>query len=498
LELIVSPIAGANPCGENINYDASFDALKSEISKVGNIDYDLVETNAKTILKDKSKDLRVFAFLSYAYLRNDDWESLADIFEGLLKLSDKFDALFPERPTARVNALKWLAEPRYTETLAEKKPGEGDYDHLKRLLESLDKLKPIVDKAFPEGSPFPAQLHKSAQNWEKTCKPKPKEAVSVGPAAGANAVPLDTPKDAQAATRKAAQILIDQEPTKPLGYRLLRSVRWDIIEKALPATEGKTQLQAPVEQARTAFLGMVAQKDWKTILPKTETMFASGVNHVWLDLQRISAGAAKELSEPYKAVRDAILFETAIFIKRVPEMLTLAYADGFPFCDQATKDWIAKEVNPVLSAGGASISVSSIGGDDEDPLVVERRKVDALVSANQLEQAIELLQEGMSRSTSERDNFIRSMQMGNLLVKMKQADIAVSLLESLNEKVEEYHLDKWDPALTMDAWATLFSAYKVAKAGKPPAILQSLTDKQNVILSRISRINPKKAFLLNK
>jgi type VI secretion system protein VasJ len=482
--------------GANINYDSDFDALKAEFGKIGNIDLALVEDAAVRLLKDKSKDIRVLSFLAYALLRNDSWEKLADLFDGFTQLAAKdFDAMQPDRPRAKELGLKWLSEDRFIGALADKKPAEADYAHINRLLESLNKLKPLLALKFPEVAVFPGELHKNTVAWEKTCKPKPVAPAPAGGAAPA-AEAMETPKQAQALARKGALFLIEKEPQKPMGYRLMRSLRWDLIEKAPPTEGGKTQLPGPNAQQRTFFQGVLGQQDWKTALDKAEAAFAAASNHVWLDLQRIIALAAEKLGEPYAAVRSAILVETACFIKRVPEIIGLNFADGLPFCEEATKQWLSTEVKAVLAAQGSAEAAAAVSADD--PLAKEQQKINELVACGQIEEAIDLVQRGIRTAHSERESFRRSIIVGTLLLKAKQPDIAVSMLEMLDQKITTYKVDQWEPDLAVEAWSVLIQAYKVAKAGKAANILLSLQEKQNTILTKVSYIDPKKALSLNK
>lgn len=485
--------------GANINYDADFEALKTELGKIGNLDLALIESAATRVLKEKAKDIRVLAFLSYALLRNDSWEELADLFDGLTQLAAKdLDAMQPDRPRAKELGLKWFSEERFTTALIGKKPAEADYSHINRLLETLNKLKPLLEQKFPGVTVFPAELHKNAIAWEKTCKPKPVAAAPAGGAAGAGqAEVMETPKQAQALTRKGALFLIEKEPQKPMGYRLMRSLRWDLIEKAPPAEGGKTALPGPNPQQRTFFQGVLAQQDWKSALEKAEATFATASNHVWLDLQRIAAMAAEKLGEPYAAVRSMVLFETAWFIKRVPDIIGLNFADGTPFCEEATKQWLSTQVKAVLGAGSSGAE-SEASAPADDPLSRDMQKVNELVSSGQFEEAIDLVQRGIRSARSERESFRRSILVGSLLLKVKQPDMAVSMLEMLDQKITAYSVDKWEPDMAVEAWSVLVQAYKVAKAGKAANILLSLQERQNTILTKVSYIDPKKALLLNK
>jgi type VI secretion system protein VasJ len=514
LSSIISPIAEDNPFGENINYDPDFDALKSEMGKLGNIDYELVEEKSHTLLKEKSKDVRVLSFLSFVYLRNESWEFFSDIFDGLTQLAEKdYDGLFPDRPRAKQMAFKWLSEQRFVDVLATKKPTESVYEHTQRLVESLTKLKTILEEKFPEGSPFPAGLLSAAQKWEKATKPKPKPepAAAAQPAApgapaaagtaapsaapAAQAAPMETPKDAQTEGRKVALFLIENEPEKPMGYRLLRSLRWDLVEKAPPAEGGKTRLEPPPAERKTFLQNLIGKEEWQQALITAEKAFSSGPTHYWLDLQRISASACTNLGKSYDAIHEAICLETALFLKRVPEIQELSFSDGSPFCDEATKDWIGSDVSAVLSSSKGAVSQGKSAKDD--PLSEEKKEINALVSKGKTEEAIEILQEKIHESGSERINFKRSLLLCNLLFSVKHAHVALAILESLHEKIDKYNLDKWEPDLAIETWSLQARAYKIVGSSKSQNMQVALQEKQNSILSRLSVLDPKSALKLN-
>ncbi len=514
--LITTPLSGDNPFGENINYDPDFEKVKNEIGKLSNTDWETIETYSKTILKEKSKDIRVLAFLSLVYLRDENWDAFTDIFDALAHLAEEnYDNLFPDRPRARQLAMKWFSEQRFNDAIAEKKPSESDYDQIVRLIEALDKLKKVLEEKFPEGSPFPSRLLSEAQKWERSNKPKPAQAAptsqphteakidqpgasaSASTAGGTDAAvgagdPMDTPKQALVTAKKVAQFLIEQEPHKPLGYRMLRASRWDILEKAPPAEAGKTQLADPSAEQKSAIQNIISKSDWKAVLSATEKMFQTAANHFWLDLQRISANAAKNLGDTFKSVHEAICIETALLLSRIPELVDLAFSDGTAFCDPATKDWINDEALPKLASGEGSSKTAA-----SEKIEKERAQMNDLIAAGKIEQALDMLQKSISNSGIPRDNFQRTLFISKLLFTGKRPDIAISVLESLNETIERYHLDEWDPSLAVEAWTLLAQACKAAQAGKPQPTQQLLNEKQALAIGRISRIDPKSAFKIS-
>jgi type VI secretion system protein VasJ len=505
LLLITAPIPGDNPMGQNINYDSDFDVIKAEIGKLGEIDCDAIEKAALTILKEKSKDIRVMAFFSFVLLRNERWEELADVFDGFAKLAaQNFDIMFPDRERAKEQGIKWLNETRFADMVASRAPSGKDYPNVVRLRDSLAGIKPVLEQKFPQTMAFPAVLFSAVQKWEVSTKPKPQQQQTTassagGPAtSGQTAETVETPAQAQANGRKTALFLIEKEPVKPMGYRLLRALRWDILEKVPPAESGKTQVQGPSNEQRAFFQGVTSKNDWQNALLGCQKAFASGGNHLWIDLQRISVISCKNLGNTFDTVKGAILYETALFIKRLPGVQNLNFNDNTPFCDAATKDWIEKEVQPFLSmSGGISGQTPNKSEKDGFSIESESAKVKDLVGLGKIEQALDFLHSQIQESRSERDNFRRSILLGHLLVTNKRPDIALAILESLDDKISKYNLEKWDPALAVEAWLLLYEAYKVAKVAKPQNTQIVISEKQNTILQKISRADPKSAFRIS-
>jgi type VI secretion system protein VasJ len=309
---------------------------------------------------------------------------------------------------------------------------------------------------------------------------------------------METPAQAQTAGKKIALFLIDKEPLKPMGYRLLRSLRWDILEKVPPSENNKTQIPGPSNEQRAFFQGLTSKNDWQKALLACQNAFSSGGNHLWLDLQRISVLSCKNSGDTYNGVRDAILIETAILLKRIPEIANLSYSDNTPFCDAATKDWIASEITQVLNSSESSAPKTTAPGmKDGVSIEDEARQVNAFVSDGKIEKALDFLHKQIRESSSERDNFRRSIILGQMLVSNKRPDIALAILESLDEKISRYNLEMWDPSLAVEAWILLHEAYKVSRASKPQNLQIAILEKQNIILQKISRTDPKSAFRIS-
>jgi type VI secretion system protein VasJ len=152
-------------------------------------------------------------------------------------------------------------------------------------------------------------------------------------------------------------------------------------------------------------------------------------------------------------------------------------------------------VLPVLSDGTNSRAAANATPDvPQDAFTTQRLEVLALASAGKLPEALAALRDAMRASSSVRENFRRSILMGSLLLKGKQPLVAIPVLESLNETIEEYHLERWDPDLALEALVELLQAYRQARQAAPQQT--QLAEKQQALLGRISRIDPSRAFEL--
>src|SRR4051794_36158531 len=127
IETARRPIAGDDPCGPNLEYDAKFAELErastgkpeqqigSTIVKAEDPDWVVVQREALALL-ERTKDLRVAVHLTKALLRTGAWEGFADgldLLSGLLEnswegLHPRLDPDDDNDPTARINILAGL------------------------------------------------------------------------------------------------------------------------------------------------------------------------------------------------------------------------------------------------------------------------------------------------------------------------------------------------------------------------------------------------------
>lgn len=87
---------------------------------------------------------------------------------------------------------------------------------------------------------------------------------------------------------------------------------------------------------------MLLQKQWPELLERVELAFAEGANHFWLDLQYYAFVAQEQAGGEYAQVRETAATDCALMLERLPGLEHLLFADGSPFADDATLEWIAR------------------------------------------------------------------------------------------------------------------------------------------------------------
>jgi len=173
---ITVPIAGDDPFGTDMNYDLDYERLKNEIGKLGDIDVEVVESASLKILTEKSKDARALAFLAYSMLRQNDFGRMADVFCALAGYCENnIDQIYPRRQGAKVAALRWFCEARFSGQCEKVTVTADDVESTARLADEILKLRSALDQKLSDSAPPLSLLSKRAAEWKKAAENAAKE-----------------------------------------------------------------------------------------------------------------------------------------------------------------------------------------------------------------------------------------------------------------------------------------------------------------------------------
>lgn len=515
LESVRAPISEDNPAGESVTYDEDFQALKTEVENIssvsGQADYERIAELARTILTEKSKDLRAAGYLVVGEARANGTDQMAEAIRAVRLLIDEYwEDLYPakRRMRGRGSALQFISD-RLSDWVS-----ATDFEQPDRaaLVTARDALKEIQDFGLQEmGEHAPSlsgllneldDVIDSLPEPEPDEPSEPAEADDSEPAEDEGAPATETApstpseftsaSDVSVAVSDAASFLREQDLTDPIPFRLLRALQWGVLREEPPSEHGETRLPAPREQRRTYLSGLLDDEEYETLIREAESSFQNEPFHLWLDLQRLVASALDALGAPYEPARDAVLFDVARFVDRLPGLLSLTFSDGTPFASPITVDWIETQVQPVLETGDDG---GSAPHSDGQMLVTEQyEEARQLLGGGELDEALSVMREGAAEDTSEKEAFHRRLYIALLCMKGGRLAVARPLLDRLDADVEQHALDAWSPSLALKVWENKCKCYDALAQKAPTETSDELSAEADAAFEKICRLDATKAL----
>jgi type VI secretion system protein VasJ len=507
LEELLQPISESSFCGEDGSYEPEFEAAKAEAEKITENDFGLMAESARKFLTRKSKDMRVLGYLTLGTGLTGTLDEFAEAVQAYARLAtEHWDAIHPQRPTARSNALKWLNGERNLALLGSV-DGGGTFETLKAAHEALVTLQTFCDTKFPDGSPAFGGFIKLVKEMAEKNKPREKPAETQAEASGGggggggggNARPAPTGPvsvaeavissvdDAYLAVQNAAYYLLDQNRADALAYRLIRMVKWGGISGSLPANGARTMMPAPYPHVLEGFREMFAARNWAALIASAEGAFSDSVV-LWLDLQRFLCTALQAQGGESIACSKAIQTELAMLLQRSPDLPSLEFDDGMPFADALTREWLQAEVAAVLGGGGGGAALAPV--KKKGDVGEEQKQAEALLGEGKLEQAMNVLRTGLANDASEKNNFDRRLIMAELCYKGSKPNIAKAILEDLAAVAQRHGLADWDPDLCVSVYHLSQKVYLGLADAADEAERAAYRDKALGMHAQIARLNP--------
>lgn len=516
LELL-EPIAGPSPAGSDVTYDDLFQQIKAEVDKLesasaAGVDYDLVVRLAREVLRERSKDLRVAIYLAMGLVQTRGLSGAADGVALIYRLVERYwEAMYPpeHRLAARRNALQGLSD-RLKEWVAGEKPAEADRAALEQAIEDVRALQAFVMGRMEENAPaisglvkaFEEALRrvpKAQQVPQNAPAASPPSAGGPAPAAPATAAApagggeegFRSVAEAERAVFRVADYLRQKERSSPTSYLLARSVRWGGLEQEPPNENGKTLIPAPIAQRRTYLAGLLERGEYGTLLEEAELSFQE--SPFWLDLQRYTVLAAEQLGPPFAGVRDAVLYEVALLLRRFERLPRLQFSDGTPFAEPATTGWIELRVTPVLGAEGAGGDGGGGAGAASQHVLERYREARQKLGGSDLAEVLRHMEEGTESDVGEQDRFRRRLYVASLCVSGGRAAVARPVLEELSESLRSYGLERWDPTLALEVYTVLHKCYELLGTGSGE---EEMRARAREIFDRICRLDARQGLSL--
>ena len=516
LESIKAPTSEENPTGESVTYDEDFQSLKTEIENIGSAsgraDYERIVELARGILTEKSKDLRAAGYLVIGEARANGPDRMAEAVRAVRLLIDTYwEDLYPakRRMRGRGSALQFISDrlsdwvsstdfeqPDRAAVVAARNDLKAIQDFglqemgehapsLSGLLNELDDVIDSLPEPEPEGTP--------SEDPEAAAS-EPDEEDTTSPATPSAPTELASESDASTAIIRAATFLREQDLTDPIPYRLLRAVQWGVLREAPPDDGGETRLPSPREQRRAYLRGLLEDDEYETLIQEGESSFQDEPFHLWLDLQRLVASALDALGAPYEAAYDAVMFDVARLVRRLPALSSLAFSDGTPFASPLTVDWIETQVQPML--GSDDQGDAPTGSDGQMPVTEQYEEARQSLSGGDLDEALTLMSEGAAEDVSEKEEFHRRLYVATLCMKGDRPAVARPLLDELDADIKRHTLDAWNPSLALKVWTNRCRCYDALAQQAPTEEKEAFFTEADAAFENICRLDAKQAVSL--
>lgn len=494
------PISPEKPAGEDLTYHDNFQEIKEEVAKLSGVDYPLIVRISEDILKQNSKDIRVATYYCLARLQVDGASGFADGLELLAGLLQKFGlTLYPSRSNIRKNAIEWLASAKFTDILNKLQPiAEVNLTRIVAALNLINDCNQALfhnDNATESSIPnLDALIQFFANSIKQPVKIESSRAIQ--PDAQQQETLLPTSQNKSDFTISSQRDLLEQARRmaaylreKPSGYlaagRMLRALRWDIIDQLPPMDHrGKTRLPAPRTEVRQNINRLIISQQWDELFERVEAAFMEGANHFWLDLQRAAVLALHKKGGDFQRWAEIFLTDVGLFLERLPGIEQLTFDNGVPFADADTLQWIETQAKIHHLDEDTSLVPIIVSGDN-DWNEIEKQALE-LAESGGLEKAFVWLQ-NLPTIRLPKQIFLLQYTQARIAEQAGKVEIAYKLLVGLDNKQHDIHLSEWEPTLIFDIKQQLIRLIKQK--------IQHKDSDRTLLMNEIERLQQELVYL---
>ena len=368
-EIGAVPVMEDRPAGADVAEIPEFAEITQEIARMGlggvrAVDWTSVSANAGFILRERSKNLRVAAYLAYGLYET---RGLKGLEVGIGVIADMCEAFWndlhppPNRLRGRVLAFQWLAE-RVLAALdrgaapADASDFEPALGQIERLVASLNEQCPDAGDAMHRLVPVlrvrremlvrtaDARRRLDEASMLRTGSESPVDARAFGPPRSRATHDRSQRRERERSLRElgrsmleTARALRNGDAADVRAYTLQRAAIWLPVRELPPSTGGRTELPPPAGEVRGAIAAAIAGEDPAGALAMCEDAATDSL--FWFDAHRIAAEALSAMGHAPAA--RAVRAETGALLGRLPGLGDLSFNDGTPFAEPVTRQWLA-------------------------------------------------------------------------------------------------------------------------------------------------------------
>lgn len=379
---LLAPIEGKQPEGLFDEDNEIYLKLDDEMIKLGGlqnstIDWDYVETNAKTYLSTQCKHLRVVGHLINCWLRKRTWAAWSNACELLAGFTDTYlESGYPKpgaKGVAHKRKLITTLTDRIKNTFEEIAGGkEQDKTALQAAAQALEHFQAVLAKqgfntatqdtlasmlkktAALISAPQPSANAPKASPNQQGGKTLSSEFFASSHSSGL--LSASNERETRKTLLAIAEIANAQDAYDPVGYMIRRYALWAHITSTPIIKRDRITELMPIaaETAHSYQEAIDSNRIDPALLQRVEKSVTSSI--YWFKGSYLAYTIATRLDMNEAA--EAIRLATVRFIRRIPMLLELQFSDGQPFVDEQTHAWISAPA-PTASAEPAAPAINA-------------------------------------------------------------------------------------------------------------------------------------------
>lgn len=479
-------IPGESAVGVFMRDEPEYELLEDEMRKRESmsgepVDWAVVEEKSATLLREKTKDLRVASYLCCALFEQYRHAGLVIGLTILADLVERYWAdVFPALKTgakalrARQAVLSWFAgylNPRLERAhVADPKQQIAAGVQLARLVAALQTHAVELAELF---EPTQRYLPEKDQPVEESAKATPASKPAIPKTPANDDVDLNSPRQVRQSLLKLAIHLLENEPATALPYHIIYHLAWAEIKSLPQHTEGVTQF-SPVSMNRILeYRDMLSAGEYAHLLPKVANSFCN--SPFWLDSQYFLATVLDQLG--HQRTLKIVEHEVKQFCTKMPQLLDMKFADGTAFVDDTTRQWLDNvlvEEEPVAEADAEQETTAEPTADitwltqlnlpatEEHGLGDVVNQANAAAAANEFITGLSQLEQYTTTAPNLRIRFLAGLKQAGYCLRHDQAYTAHLQYQQLLDQAETYQLAAWEPELVLEAaWGFMRAASAV-------------------------------------
>lgn len=460
---LLETTAAEPPCGPALDWyeDEDLIWLAGQIDRTSGapplpVDWADIQERATKLLA-RSKDWVLFCLVARSLAHREGTTGIGAGIELLRLAAEKFwPDMHPKLAlphdagrARRANYLTWVVQ-GIADALASGLIPVGQATESNTVQEQLDRLDALIRPMVPE------KTYAGAERLRKALESSPKvKFAPSGPETDAHPGGLEFPppivsaEAAEAVVVKiraglfaTADFLQKEDGADPKAFRLRRLAAWLDFDRAPALEKGKLLVRGP-EVELCARLRSALESDPRGVLQEAEAALQS--YPLWIDANHLSFLALRRSGAARAAACDSIRDETLAFVRRMPGLLDLAFADEVPLADPDTRSWLEAELAKV--GGTPRGEVTSSAAVEQDGLAQAERAAREAVARGELDQSFEIFGHGIRENAAGRERFRWRLAAARHAGRNGRPDLALDLLEGLDREARDMGLERWEPEL---------------------------------------------------